>query len=118
MGRGRTGSGRCAHRDPPEPLGNSVVFVVTDPASFAGLPHLSAEVAQVEEYVRSVPLIDGVAGVTLPGDPERQALETRRRNGVPIDEGNWRALTELADDLGVPVPQSGAAGMGDPPGEQ
>ena len=58
--------------------------------------------------MRGVPLIDGVSGVTLPGDPERQVLETRRRDGVPLDAGNWKALTELADDLGVPVPQSGA----------
>ncbi len=105
---GGLSGGRCAYPDPPPPLGNAVVFIVTDPALFAGLSHLSTEVAQVEEYVRGVPLIDGVSGVTLPGDPERQVLETRRRDGVPLDAGNWKALTELADDLGVPVPQSGA----------
>jgi len=109
---GGLSGGRCAYPDPPPPLGNAVVFILTDPASFAGLQHLSAEAAQVEEYVRSVPLISGVSGITLPGDPERQVLEARRRDGVPLDEGNWRALTELADDLGVTVPQSGATGTG------
>ena len=109
---GGLSGGRCAYPDPPPPVGNAVVFILTDPASFAGLQHLSAEAAQVEEYVRSVPLINGVSGITLPGDPERQVLEARRRDGVPLDEGNWRALTELADDLGVTVPQSGATGTG------
>ena len=104
---GGLSGGRCAYPDPPDPIGNCVFFVVIDPAAYSGLQHLTAEALQVEEYVRSVPLIDGVDRVTLPGDPERQVLETRRRDGIPIDDGNWTALKDLAEELGVAVPERG-----------
>lgn len=51
-----------------------------------------------------MPLIDGVKEVFLPGDPERKTMEGRKVHGIPLDDGNWKALTELAVQLNVPVP--------------
>lgn len=96
--------GPCAHPDPPPPVGNCATFFVMSPELFAGLDHLRQEAASLETYVRGVPLIEGVAEVTLPGDPERRVLAERRQNGIPLDDGNWRALTQLAEQLEVEVP--------------
>lgn len=103
---GLTG-GQCAYPDPPPPVGNCAVFIVLDPDLFAGFGHLSHEVAALEEYVRSVPRIDGVETITLPGDPERAVLAQRLESGIPLDDGNWRALVELGESSGVTPPAVG-----------
>lgn len=100
---GLTG-GPCSFPSPPPPVGNCATFIVLDPRKFAGTDHLSCEVKQFENYVRGVPLIDGVTRVTLPGDPEREAFAARNQSGIPLDDGNWNALTQLASELGVDVP--------------
>jgi LDH2 family malate/lactate/ureidoglycolate dehydrogenase len=45
-----------------------------------------------------------VDAITLPGDPERKIMETRSREGIPLSDGHWSKLVELADALGVAVP--------------
>jgi uncharacterized oxidoreductase len=96
--------GQCAFPNPPPPMGNCVIFWVMNPEFFGGTQHLTQEVGKLETYVRDVPRIDGVDEVTLPGDPERRTLQTRRSTGIPLDDGNWKALVDLANQLGVPVP--------------
>uniref|UniRef100_A0A7C4QSS3 Ldh family oxidoreductase n=1 Tax=Schlesneria paludicola TaxID=360056 RepID=A0A7C4QSS3_9PLAN len=101
---GGLSGGECAYPNPPPPLGNCALFLVLNPAFFSGHEHLHREITQLEAYVRSVPLIEGVKEVLLPGDPERQTLAARRAGGIPLDEGNWNALVDLARELHVPVP--------------
>ncbi len=101
---GALSGGACAHPDPPEPIGNCAFFLVLNPHRFAGWDHLRDEVAQLEEYVRSVPRAEGVERIVLPGDPERTACEQRRAGGIPLDEGNWNALCKLSEELGVSIP--------------
>ncbi len=94
-----------AHPNPPAPMGNAAFFVVIDPNQCAGQSHLIQEVTQLENYVRSVPRKEGVEEIILPGDPERKTYEDRKTNGIPMDEGNWSALTNLAKELNVIVPE-------------
>lgn len=96
--------GQCAVPNPPPPLGNCAMFWVMNPEFFGGSQHLLGEVGRLETYVRDVPRIDGVNDVTLPGDPERRTLQNRRENGISLDDGNWKALVDLANQLNVPVP--------------
>ena len=96
--------GQCAIPNPPPPLGNCAMFWVMNPEFFGGSEHLLDEVGRLEAYVRDVPRIDGVSDVTLPGDPERRTLLDRRANGISLDDGNWKALVDLAKQLHVAVP--------------
>ena len=100
---GLTG-GQCAFPSPPPPIGNCAVLLVINPALFGGAEHIKREILALEDYVRNVPRVDGVDHVTLPGDPERQVAEQRRRDGIPIDAGNWEALVTLANTSQVSVP--------------
>ena len=100
---GGLSGGLCAHPDPPPAIGNCAVFIVMSPERLAGYDSLATQVSQLEEYVRGVPRIDGVSEIILPGDPERRTLADRRDNGIPVDDGNWEALTTLATKLGVAV---------------
>jgi uncharacterized oxidoreductase len=83
---------------------NAVVFVVFDPARFAGAEHFAREAGDLAVNVRTAPPVPG-ATVQLPGDPERRERTRRQREGIPLDEGTWGQLTNLAARLGVEVPQ-------------
>lgn len=96
--------GQCALPNPPPPLGNCAVFWVMNPEFFGGLTHLLDEAKRLEAYVRDVPRIDNVGEITLPGDPERRTMTERRAKGIPLDDGNWKALVDLAGQLKVAVP--------------
>ncbi len=101
---GALSGGQCAHENPPAPLGNCAFFLIIDPAQSGMAEHLHREVAALEQYVRDVPRKSDVQEITLPGDPERHTLAERTANGIPLDDGNWTALTNLAAELGVPAP--------------
>ena len=101
---GTLSGGQCAYPNPPPPIGNAAFFIVINPQQYAGFEHLKTEVENLEEYVRSVPRIDGVDEILLPGDPERRVLAARQQSGIPLDDGNWKALLALATELGVTPP--------------
>ena len=104
MMAGGLSGGQCSTPNPPPPLGNCAVFWVINPEFFGGSQHLLSEIGQLETYVREVPRIDGVDAVMLPGDPERRTRQSRSSSGIPLDEGNWQALVDLAGQLHVPIP--------------
>lgn len=101
---GGLSGGQCPFPSPPPPMGNCCVFWVINPDFFGGSSHMLSEVNKLEAYVRGVPLIDGVKEIYLPGDPERKTMADRQANGIPLDDGNWKALVDMAEKLGVAVP--------------
>ena len=109
---GGLSGGMCAHPGAEPPLGNDALFVLLDPARLGGTEHFLKEVSGVSAYARSSPTVEGVAGILLPGDPERRTRVERERRGIPLDPGNWERLTDLAGRLGVPVPATRAEAPG------
>ncbi len=102
---GALSGGLCAFENSPPPIGNCVFMIVISPEKLAGNQHLQQQVSILENYVRNTPLVDGVDQILLPGDPEKNTMKQRLETGIPIDDGNWSALCELAGELDVPVPQ-------------
>ncbi len=101
---GGLSGGRTAFEGAPPARGNNVLFLALEPALFAGRETLIREASQLASYVRGTPRAEGVEAILLPGDPERRALEQRQREGIPLPEGHWARLTELAERLGVTPP--------------
>jgi uncharacterized oxidoreductase len=102
---GGLSGGPCSRPDvPPPAVGNTVLFVLFDPAKFGGLDHFLSESAGLADSVRSCPRVEGTSEILLPGDPERRAMRQRQRDGIPIGEGTWGLLTALAQKLGVAAP--------------
>jgi uncharacterized oxidoreductase len=101
---GALSGGPCIGEQPSGHNGNCLLLWLVDPAALGGADHLAREVAALCEFVVSCPRIAGVDAILLPGDPERQTLLARQAAGVPIDDGNWRVLAELADRLSVQPP--------------
>lgn len=107
---GGLSGGLVAGPNPEPPLGNDVFAVVIEPEFFAGREHFLKQADALVEYVRSCPTAEGHGPILLPGDPERRTLWERKQNGIPLDEGNWQALVELAKELGVKPPQPRSRG--------
>jgi uncharacterized oxidoreductase len=101
---GGLSGGECSHPDIGSRSANAVLFLVLDIDRFAGREHFLAQVRSLTESVRSCPRAPGVDEITLPGDPERRHRAERERAGVPLDDGTWKQLTELAARLGVTAP--------------
>ncbi len=101
---GGLSGGWCSRANPEPPLGNDAAFVLLDPKSFGGQEHFITEVTGLSAHIRSCPTIEGVREILLPGDPERHTLAQRSTNGIPLDDGNWKLLAELAAELRVPLP--------------
>ncbi len=100
---GLTG-GRSPYPGAPPAKGNNVLFLLLDPALFAGYDEMISEVTALAHYVRDTPLAPGVEAILLPGDPERITLAKRTAEGIPIEAAHWERLIALATKLGVKVP--------------
>jgi uncharacterized oxidoreductase len=83
---------------------NAVVFVLFDPARFAGAEHFGQEVGDLAVNVRNALPVMG-ATIQLPGDPERRERARRQTQGITLDEGTWGQLKDLAGRLGVEMPR-------------
>jgi hydroxycarboxylate dehydrogenase B len=102
---GALSGGVCIREKPITQLGNCVFLMVIDPRHVGGGQHFACEVENLVKFIRDCPRAAGVDEILLPGDPERKTLAKRQAEGVPIDEGNWKQLGELAARLGVVAPK-------------
>jgi uncharacterized oxidoreductase len=101
---GALSGGVTIREQPINQNGNCVFMQALDPEHLGGAGHFATEVAQLVEFMRSCPRVEGVDEIQLPGDPERRVLAQRTKSGVPLDDGNWSQLVALADKLGVKAP--------------
>jgi uncharacterized oxidoreductase len=101
---GALSGGVTAREEKHARLGNCVFMLVLNPANFGGADHFANEVQQLLAYVRSCPTAPDCESIILPGDPERTLLAERLQTGLRFDDGNWRQLCELAEQLEVDVP--------------
>ncbi len=101
---GGLSGGICSRADAPPAVGNCVLFIVLDIARFGGLDSFLEQTGGLTSFVRSCPTADGVAEILLPGDPERKTLTERSTQGIPIADGTWKLLTDLAARLKVSLP--------------
>ncbi len=84
-----------------EPWMAGVFVEAIDPDWFGDGADYRRRVAAMLEALRAQPPADGVAAVLVPGDPERQSRERRRRDGVPVPEAVLSELGGVAARLGV-----------------
>lgn len=53
------------------------------------------------QEVKAVPPIEGFEAVLIPGEPERTAMQERRRTGIPLDAVLESALRDAAGSVGL-----------------
>lgn len=82
---------------------NSVVVAV-DIAAFTDVDSFRASVDDTVRGIKSLPTVEGVDEVLVPGEPELATLREREALGIPLPEGTVSNLRAVAERLGVPVP--------------
>ena len=83
-------------------MGSTVFFCKPSPwKSFKRLDTFYDKVDEFIAYVKSTKPAPGFDEIYLPGEKARKTEAKGLRDGVEIDASTWKALTELAGELGV-----------------
>jgi hydroxycarboxylate dehydrogenase B len=105
---GALSGGECSRPDRPMPgVGNAVAFVMWNIDAFGGREHFLDAATGLAEFVRATPRAAESKEIVLPGDPERRIRAHRLRDGIPIPDGTWAQLANIARELGVQTPTNG-----------
>lgn len=102
---GRILTGADAFSDPnrggPTFRRQGATIVVFRADLFRPLGEYAAQAVGTMRRVRAVPPAPGFSEVLVPGDPESHARTARTREGIPIAEDVWKAVTDVARSLNV-----------------
>ena len=99
LGGGLSGSG-CGFMPGTRP-GNGLFIQLVNPALFLPPDEFLQMVGEYTRYLKDSSTAPGVPAILLPGDPELSTEAERRRQGIPIDDGTWQQVTQVAVELGV-----------------
>jgi uncharacterized oxidoreductase len=64
--------------------------------------HFFKESEAFMSWLRSVPVAPGFDKVRIAGEPEREAMATRSKNGFPVDPTTWQEILAAAEKLKLP----------------
>ena len=76
-----------------------------DIAAFTEPVRYRADIDTLIAALKALPVADGHDEILVPGERGNRAMEERLRDGVPLPGGTWDRLKEVADDLGVEMPE-------------
>ena len=79
--------------------GGTLIAVRSD--LFQATSEYTAMADEMAARVRAVPPIESFERVLMPGDPEVETRENRRREGIPIEDDIWETVVEAGRLVGV-----------------
>lgn len=77
------------------------LFMAIDPAGFCPLQDFKTRVDRLLDYIKVSKKKPGVEEIFIPGEIERRTMEKRLKEGIPVDEPVWQALSKKAKEVGV-----------------
>jgi hydroxycarboxylate dehydrogenase B len=80
---------------------NHMLTFVFDPAAFGNRAAFQQEVFAMVDYIHSTTPARGFDKVRVPGDPERESLAARNRQGIDIDDNSWSGILDAARHAGI-----------------
>lgn len=84
--------------------GGGVMVLAIDIEAFTELDDYVDEVEALASWVCSAKPLPGFRRIYAPGEIEEETKARRQARGFEIPEPTWRAIAEVAAELGVPVP--------------
>jgi uncharacterized oxidoreductase len=78
-----------------------MLMVVIDPAAFGNRTAFQQEVLAMVGYIHSTTPARGFDKVRVPGDPERETLAVRDRDGIDVDDNSWAGIVDAARHAGL-----------------
>jgi LDH2 family malate/lactate/ureidoglycolate dehydrogenase len=82
----------------------SQMFLGIDISRFLPLDEFRARMERLIAMVKSTPPAKGYGEVLVAGEPEWRVEAERRANGIPLEQGTWKSLTDTASRLSVAIP--------------
>jgi len=82
----------------------SQTFIAIDIARFMPVEEFTARMEKLVGIIKSTPTAPGYDEVLVAGEPEWRIEAERRRNGIPVAQGNWDMLCKAAASVGVTAP--------------
>jgi LDH2 family malate/lactate/ureidoglycolate dehydrogenase len=79
----------------------SQFFLAIDIARFMPVEEFTARMERLVHMMKSTPTAPGYDEVLVAGEPEWRMEAERRKNGIPIAQGNWDLLVKAAERVGV-----------------
>jgi LDH2 family malate/lactate/ureidoglycolate dehydrogenase len=86
--------------DPAGRHNDGSLMIVLDPGAFRPADAFRADVTAFARYIKTTPPAAGVDEVLYPGEPEWRTEQARRRDGIPVEEATWTAVTRLEEEYG------------------
>jgi len=80
---------------------NHMLMVVIDPVAFGNRAAFQQEVLAMVDYIHSTTPARGFDKVRVPGDPERETLAARDRDGIDVDDNSWAGILDAARHAGL-----------------
>lgn len=74
-------------------------------ATFRPLADFIRDVGALGQTIKSLPRLEGVDEILLPGERGHRVADERRRAGIPIATKTWKQLSDAAQSLAIPVPK-------------
>jgi hydroxycarboxylate dehydrogenase B len=97
-----SGGGVCRPGSPP--FSNDFLLIAVNLKSLRRRRSYDAEVEKLRTYVKSSRLRDGFAEILFPGEFERQSIEYRMAEGIPLPNATRAALADVGRRVGAVVP--------------
>ncbi len=94
-----TGSG-CSGPE-ARPVANGMLSIYLMVASFDDGHGVTGMVRDYVDFVKSSRPVAPDGEVLVPGEPERRWEAERRRDGIPLSDGAWRAILDTARAVGL-----------------
>jgi LDH2 family malate/lactate/ureidoglycolate dehydrogenase len=88
-----------------KPVRVSQMFLAIDIARFLPVEEFAARMDRLIRIMKTTPPAKGYSEVLVAGNPEWRMEQERRRSGIPLGPGTWKALCAAADRLGVVAPR-------------
>jgi len=82
---------------------NGVWLQLIDIEQVVGQEEYARWMQAYEMHIKSAKKQPGIDRIIFPGEIERSVQEKRADEGVPIPEGTWKLLEEIAEELGVSI---------------
>ena len=87
--------------DPSGRHNDGSLMLAINPAAFRPAETFRAEVAAFARYIKETPPAPGVSEVYYPGELEWRTEQTRRRDGIPIEDATWSTVLNTAGSLNL-----------------
>lgn len=83
----------------------NAVLIAVDTAAFGDSEGYPSAVAETLAAITGLTPLDEAAPVSVPGERGARTAKSRSEGGIPLPKGTWAALGEMAEKLGIDLPE-------------